>query len=221
MPFATFGLFGWCMAHGTGLSTIDAQSAAGAKARAATTTGWAVMSGINVVMGTLSPMLVNQPDLARYCKKPRDAGWLQGISVFVSKVLIFSLGLMATSSMQGAYGKAYWNMWDLNDAILDHNWNATARFGIFLVSFSYLFSVFGTNLGANSIPFGADMTGLFPRYLTIRRGQVLCALLGVALVPWKLIATAQTFITFLGSYNIFMAPLCAVSYISGHFILWS
>ncbi|KAF2798154.1 NCS1 nucleoside transporter [Melanomma pulvis-pyrius CBS 109.77] len=210
MPFATFGFFGWCMAHGTGLKTIDHQSAAGQKAAAATTTGWAVMNGINVVMGTLSPMLVNQPDLARYCKKPRDAGMLQGVSVFVAKVLIFFLGLAATSSMQGEYGKAYWNMWDLNNAILDHNWTPTARFGIFLVSFSYLFSTFGTNLGANSIPFGADMTGLFPRYLTIRRGQVICAILGVALVPWKLIATAQTFITFLGSYNIFMAPLCAI-----------
>lgn len=212
MPFVTFGLFGWCMAHGTGLSTIDQQSAAGRKVAATTTTGWAIMNGINVVMGTLSPMLVNQPDLARYCKKPRDAGWLQGASVFISKVLIFFLGLAATSSMQGEYGKAYWNMWDLNNAILDHNWTPTARFGVFLVSFSYLFSTFGTNLGANSIPFGADMTGLFPKYLTIRRGQILCAILGVTLVPWKLIATAQTFITFLGSYNIFMAPLCAVSF---------
>ncbi|KAF2446455.1 NCS1 nucleoside transporter [Karstenula rhodostoma CBS 690.94] len=210
MPFATFGLFGWCMAHGSGVRDINSQSAAGAVVRAGTTPGWAIMSGINVIMGTLSPMIVNQPDLARYCKKPRDAGYLQGVSVFISKVLILALGLLATSSMEGVYGVAYWNMWDLNDAILDHNWTPAARCGIFLVSFSYLLSVFGINLGANSIPFGADMTGLFPKYLTIRRGQVLCAFLGFAVVPWKLIATAQTFITFLGSYNIFMAPLCAI-----------
>ncbi|KAF1998712.1 NCS1 nucleoside transporter [Amniculicola lignicola CBS 123094] len=210
MPFATFGFFGWCMANGTGLSTIDAQSAAGAKVAAVTTTGWAIMNGINVIMGTLSPMLVNQPDLARYCMKSRDAGWLQGAAVFCAKVLIFFLGLAGTSSMQGAYGKAYWNMWDLNHAILDHNWTPAARCGIFLVAFSYFFSAVGTNIGANSIPFGADMTGLLPRYLTIRRGQILCAILGVAVVPWKLIATAQTFLTFLGSYNIFMAPLCAI-----------
>jgi nucleobase:cation symporter-1, NCS1 family len=67
------------------------------------------------------------------------------------------------------------------------------------------------NIGANSIPFGADMTGLIPHYLTIRRGQIICALLSVCFVPWELIATAQKFITFLGSYNIFMAPLCGVS----------
>lgn len=210
MPFAAFGLFGWCMSHGTGLATINHQSAAGQKVAATVPLGWAIMNGINVVMGTLSPMLINQPDLARYCKKPRDAGWIQGFAVFFSKVLVLFLGLAATSSIQGAWGTAYWNLWDLNDAILDHYWTPAARCGIFLVSFAFLFSVFGTNLGANSIPFGADMTGLFPRYLTIRRGQVLCALLGVALVPWKLIATAQKFITFLGSYNIFMAPLCAI-----------
>ena len=111
MPFTTFGLFGWCMAHGSGVSNINAQSAAGTEARAGTTVGWAVMSGINVIMGTLSPMLVNQPDLARYCKKPRDAGYLQGVFVFFSKVLILALGLLATNSMEGVYGVAYWNIW--------------------------------------------------------------------------------------------------------------
>lgn len=82
------------------------------------------------------------------------------------------------------------------------------------MSFTYLFGVLGTNFGSNSIPFGADLNGLFPRYMTIKRGQVICAVLGVAVVPWKLLASAQAFLSFLGSYNIFMAPLCAVSCVS-------
>lgn len=106
VPIATFGIFGWCMANGTGLSTIDGQSKS-----ANGPLGWAIMSGINTVLGTLSPMLVNQPDLARYCKRPRDAGALQGASVFVAKVLVMFLGLAATSSIQGAWGTTYWNFW--------------------------------------------------------------------------------------------------------------
>lgn len=94
------------MANGTGLSTIDSQSKS-----ATGPLGWAIMSGINTVLGTLSPMLVNQPDLARYCKRPRDAGALQGASVFVAKVLVMFLGLAATSSIQGAWGTTYWNFW--------------------------------------------------------------------------------------------------------------
>jgi NCS1 family nucleobase:cation symporter-1 len=209
MPFAAFGLFGWCMANGGG---IDAISVANNAVVQGVPTFWAVMSGINAVMGTLSPLLVNQPDLARYCLKPSDAGWPQGLAVFASKTLVFFLGLASTASIQNAWGKAYWNIWDLLNAILGHIWTPAARCAVFIVSFAFFFSTIGTNLGSNSIPFGADLTGLFPRYLTIRRGQVLCAFIGVALVPWKLIATAQTFITFLGSYSIFMSPLCAVSF---------
>lgn len=107
MPIATFGIFGWAVSNGAGLGSLDLASAAGAKAASATTLGWSIMSGINVIMGTLSPMLVNQPDLARYCKKPWHAGWLQGVSVFFPKVLVLFLGLATTATMQGAWGKAY------------------------------------------------------------------------------------------------------------------
>ncbi|KAL3479620.1 permease for cytosine/purines, uracil, thiamine, allantoin-domain-containing protein [Aspergillus californicus] len=207
MPFVTFGLFGWCIAHGAGMSSIGLASQG---TESSGSLGWAVMDGINVIMGSLSPMVVNQPDLARYCKKPRDAGWPQGAAVFFSKVIVFFLGLASTASIQGVWGTAYWNIWDLLEAILDHYWTPASRCAIWLVSFSFMFSQFGTNFGGNSIPFGADMTGLFPRFLTIRRGQILCAILGICVVPWKLLANASTFLSFLGSYNIFMAPLCAI-----------
>ncbi|KAM0327153.1 hypothetical protein ACHAQA_006284 [Verticillium albo-atrum] len=209
MPIAAFALFGWCMANGRGLSGMDDYSR-DASTVAGTPLGWSIMNGINVIFGGLSPMLVNQPDLARYCRKPRDAGPIQGVSVFVSSVIVFFLGLAATTSMQGVYGEAYWNIWDLLGAILDHNWTPGARAAVFFVALAFLLGVFATNFGANSIPFGADMTGLFPKWLTIKRGQVLCAILGVVVMPWKLIASAGAFLSFLGSYNIFMAPLCAV-----------
>ncbi|KAL4792647.1 permease for cytosine/purines, uracil, thiamine, allantoin-domain-containing protein, partial [Aspergillus venezuelensis] len=208
MPFVTFGLFGWCIAHGAGISSLSLANET--TSTSDSNLGWAVMDGINVIMGSLSPMLVNQPDLARYCKAPRDAGWPQGAAVFVSKVIVFFLGLASTASIQGAWGTAYWNIWDLLEAILDHYWTPASRTAVWIVAFTFMVSQFGTNFGGNSIPFGADMTGLFPRFLTIRRGQILCAVLGIAVVPWKLLANASAFLSFLGSYNIFMAPLCAI-----------
>ncbi|KAM0243989.1 hypothetical protein ACHAP5_006653 [Fusarium lateritium] len=99
---------------------------------------------------------------------------------------------------------------DLLDSVLDHYWTPGARVGVFFLALAFLLGTFATNFGANSIPFGSDMTSLFPRWLTIRRGQVVCAIVGIAVVPWKLMANAQAFLSFLGSYNIFMAPLCAV-----------
>ncbi|KAJ5058740.1 amidase signature domain-containing protein [Bipolaris maydis] len=209
MPVAAFAVFGWCMANGGGLNSMDLAHET-SKASSSIPLGWSIMAGINTIFGALSPMLVNQPDLARYCKKPRDAGYLQGVSVFVSAIIVFFLGMASTTSMQSVYGVAYWNIWDLFDAILDHHFGAGARAAIFFASLAFYFGVFATNFGANSIPFGSDMTGLFPKWLTIRRGQILCALLGIAVQPWQLMANASAFLSFLGSYNIFMAPLCAV-----------
>ncbi|PIA94993.1 putative permease [Cercospora beticola] len=207
MPIAAFALFGWCMAIGGGLSTLDL---AHSGQTSTVPLGWAIMSGINSIFGSLSPMLVNQPDLARYCKKTRDAGLLQGVSVFFPAILVMFLGMASTTSIQGVWGEAYWNVWDMFDAILDHYWSAGSRTAIILIGLAFFFGTFVTNFGANSIPFGADMTGLAPKWLTIRRGQILCAILGVVVQPWQLMANASAFLSFLGSYNIFMAPLCAV-----------
>ncbi|PVH95088.1 hypothetical protein DM02DRAFT_732080 [Periconia macrospinosa] len=210
MPIAAFAVFGWCMKNGGGLSSMQLASAEGQFSASTTPLGWSIMAGINTIFGSLSPMLVNQPDLARYCKKPRDAGPIQGFSVFGASIVVFFLGMASTTSIQAVWGEAYWNVWDLFEAILDHHFTAGARAGIFFAALAFYLGVFATNFGANSIPFGSDMTGLFPKWLTIRRGQILCAILGVVVQPWQLMANATAFLSFLGSYSIFMAPLCAV-----------
>lgn len=207
MPLAAFGIFGWCMHEGGGIEAMSLVS----KGKPRTMNlGWSIMSGINVIMGGLSPLLVNQPDLARYCQKPSHAGIASGFCLFASSLITFFLGLASTTSIQAVWGVAYWNVWDLLDAILDHYWTPGSRAGVFFVGFAFVLGTVAHNFGANSIPFGADMTGIFPKWLTIRRGQILCAILGVVTVPWKLMSSASQFLSFLGSYNIFMAPTCAV-----------
>ncbi|KAK5206794.1 hypothetical protein LTR47_009658 [Exophiala xenobiotica] len=160
MPIATFGLFGWCMAEGRGISTISNELT---KPADGVPLGWAIVAGINAIMGSLASLIVTQPDLSRYCRKVSDAGWLQGLCVFISKCLVFFLGLAATASIQGAWGKAYWNIWDLLDAILDHYWTAGARCAVFLVAFAFYCSAIGSNIGTNTIAFGADLTGIIPK----------------------------------------------------------
>jgi len=52
------------------------------------------------------------------------------------------------------------------------------RAAAFFTSFVFALSTLGTNVSANSLSAGNDMTALCPRYINIRRGQVICALLG-------------------------------------------
>ncbi len=92
--------------------------------------------------------------MTRYTRRPKDAGWRQAFSIFASKTLIFFFGIGATAAVQGKFGQAYWNQWDLLNAILDRFWGPGARAGCFFASVGFSLSVLGVNVGCNAIPFG-------------------------------------------------------------------
>jgi len=45
------------------------------------------------------------------------------------------------------------------------------------------------------------------RYINLRRGQIICAILGFAICPWLIQAKAQRFLGFLSGYCVFLGPL--------------
>ena len=47
-----------------------------------------------------------------------------------------------------------------------------------LTSLMIFLSMRGANISADSLSVGNDMAALYPSYIRIRRGQVMCALLG-------------------------------------------
>lgn len=73
-----------------------------------------------------------------------------------------------------------------------------------------ILAIMATNASTNALPAGADMSGLLPRYINIVRGQVICGLLGPLYFPWKIIANASSFLTFLSSYTVFLMPICGI-----------
>jgi NCS1 family nucleobase:cation symporter-1 len=69
----------------------------------------------------------------------------------------------------------------------------------------------GINISANSISAANDLMAFCPRYINIRRGQLLAAFIGSwAFVPWKILASAQNFLAFLGGYTIFLGPMTSI-----------
>ncbi|KAK2015879.1 putative allantoin permease [Colletotrichum eremochloae] len=202
-----FGVLGWVVQmNGGSLGNFDF----GGKSLRGDALIWPMIQAINSVMAALCPILVNQPDVARYATRPSQATWSQAIGILVSKVLVMFLSCATTSAASGVLGKSYWNVWDLYNAILTEYWGPGARAGMFFASAGMILAIIATNAGSNSLPVGADVSGLWPRYINIVRGQVLCALFAPICVPWKIIASASSFLTFLGSYTVFLMPTCGI-----------
>jgi len=86
-----------------------------------------------------------------------------------------------------------------------------SRAASFFAAFSFTVATLGTNISANSISAANDMTVLFPRYINIRRGQIICAVIGGwALCPWEILASAPGFLTFMSGYTVFLGPFAAI-----------
>ena len=65
-------------------------------------------------------------------------------------------------------------------------------------------------MSANSVSAGTDMTALLPRYLNIRRGGYICALVGLAMCPWNLLSSSNQFTTYLSAYSVFLSSIAGV-----------
>uniref|UniRef100_A0A0W0FS71 Uncharacterized protein n=1 Tax=Moniliophthora roreri TaxID=221103 RepID=A0A0W0FS71_MONRR len=145
---------------------------------------------------------MNQADIARYARKPNDQFWGQILMFPITSAIPGLYGILIASASKELYGKALWNLWDVTQSMLDQYPNSPgARFGVFLAAGSMALALTAINLSTNCLPFGSDITALFPKYMTIRCGQFICCLAGLAIVPWKILKDGKTFLAFLSGYG--------------------
>ena len=84
------------------------------------------------------------------------------------------------------------------------------RAGCAFISLAYVYSTIFSAIFENSIPAGNDIAALAPKFITVKRGFFICALLSFAICPWYLLSTASVFITFLSSYQIFLSAITGI-----------
>ncbi|KAI0749670.1 NCS1 nucleoside transporter family [Daedaleopsis nitida] len=164
---------------------------------------YAWLSALNSALGLYSTLAVNIPDFTRYAKNER-AQYIQLFIIPVAFTLVGFAGIAVTSAGIVLYDDVLWDPLALID-----RWDNRAA--AFFASFTFVLATLGTNISANSLSAANDMTVLFPRYINIRRGQVICAVLGGwALAPWEILASAQGFLSFMNGYTVFLGPFAGI-----------
>lgn len=112
---------------------------------------------------------MNDPDFARFARKPRDVLWSQIITIPVGFAVTSFIGIIVSSSSTVLFGHTVWNPLDVFSSLLDEGGSGN-RAGVFFIATAFTLAQLGTNIAANSVSAGTDMTALMPRYLNIRRG---------------------------------------------------
>ena len=153
---------------------------------------------------------MNDPDFARFARKPRDALWSQFFTIPLGFAITSFIGIIVTSSATVIFhGEQIWNPLDILSRFLDEG-GAGNRTGVFIIGLAFTLAQLGTNIAANSVSAGTDMTALFPRYINIRRGGFICAIIGLCINPWVLVSSSSNFTTYLSAYSVFLSSIAGV-----------
>ncbi|KAG6840313.1 hypothetical protein C0991_007463 [Blastosporella zonata] len=164
---------------------------------------WAWLNALNSSLGVYATLAINIPDFTRYAKNER-AQFVQIFIIPTAFTLVGFVGIAVTSAAESIYHEILWDPLRLID-----KW--TNRPAAFFASLSFLMSIIGTNISANSISAANDLMALCPKYINMRRGQVICALVGGwALCPWEILATAPGFLSFMSGYTVFLGPFAGM-----------
>ena len=122
-------------------------------------------------------------------------------------IILGLFGIICTSSAKVVYGEYIWD-----PLALAAQWHGPAgRCGAFFVGFTWVVAQIGTNLSANVISASNDLTNLFPKYINIRRGVIVITITaGWIMVPWKIVHSAESLLSFMSGLSIFLCPIAAL-----------
>ncbi|KAJ4355602.1 uracil permease [Didymosphaeria variabile] len=207
VPTAGVAFFIWAIVRAKGIGPIVHQPG---KAHGSSL-AWLMIKGIMSAIANFATLIVNDPDFARFARKPSDAFLPQLITIPVGFAITSFIGIIVSSSSTVIFGGTpIWDPLDLLESFLNENGGSGQRFGVFIIAAAFTLAQLGTNIAANSVSAGTDMTALAPRWITIRRGSYVCALVGLVMCPWHLLSSSNNFTTYLSAYSVFLSSIAGV-----------
>ncbi|HEV2706469.1 MAG TPA: NCS1 family nucleobase:cation symporter-1 [Pyrinomonadaceae bacterium] len=166
---------------------------------------WTIFPGaLTASVGYWATLSLNIPDFTRYARSQRSQMLGQALGLPLTMTAFAFIGVAVTSATLLIYGVAIPNPVDL-----------MARFDSVLVILFATAVIFAaqltTNMAANVVSPANDFSNLNPRLISYVTGGLITALIGVVMMPWKLMASMGAYIfTWLIGYSGLMGAIAGI-----------
>ncbi|KAK7227519.1 hypothetical protein V2G26_015522 [Clonostachys chloroleuca] len=200
------GLLSWSVSQAHGVGSTFYQPAS------TPNVGWAFAFGITSILGSWGAGTLGQSDWTRYAKTKHAPIMSQLIASPMTITVTAIFGIIVTSASRDILGgKIIWSPIALLAEIQDHyDSSSGVRAAVFFASLGLVASQMSISVVLNSVSCGMDMAGLWPKYINIRRGGYIMAVIGIAVQPWQLLTTGTKFLQVLSGFGVFMAPATGI-----------
>jgi nucleobase:cation symporter-1, NCS1 family len=163
---------------------------------------WTIFpAGLTAAVGYWATLSLNIPDFTRYAQSQRSQMMGQALGLPTTMTAFAFIGVFVTAATMVAFGEAVWDPVTL-----------IARIGsapvIIIGAVVVLLAQLTTNMAANVVSPANDFSNLSPKRISYVTGGLITAVLGIAIMPWKLYADAAAYIfTWLIGYSSLMGAL--------------
>lgn len=156
------------------------------------------------MIGFWATLSLNIPDFTRYARSQRDQVVGQALGLPLTMALYSFIGVAVTSATTVIYGKPIWDPIDVltrfqNPAVL-----ITAMVALCIATLA-------TNIAANVVSPANDFAQLAPRRISFRIGGLITGIIGIVIMPWKLVADPSGYIfTWLVAYSALLGAIAGI-----------
>ena len=164
------------------------------------------------MVGFWATVALNIPDFTRYAKSQKAQIVGQALGLPTAMTLYSFIGVAVTSASVVLFGQAIWDPVAL-----------LGRFNQPVVAFvaliALLIATLNTNVAANVVSPSNDFSNLNPRLISFRTGGLITGVIGVLLMPWKLLTDFSSYIFgWLIGYSGLLGPIAGVM-IADYFVV--
>ena len=192
----------WASAKAGGLGRVLNESAALQKQHNAF---WSVFPGaLTASVGYWATLSLNIPDFTRYARSQRSQMMGQALGLPLTMTAFAFIGVAVTSATLLIYGQAIPNPVDLMSRFDSVIVIAFATAVIFAAQLT-------TNMAANVVSPSNDFSNLNPKLISYVTGGLITAVIGVLMMPWKLMESMGAYIfTWLIGYSGLMGAIAGI-----------
>src|SRR5271154_6328118 len=164
------------------------------------------------VVAFWATVALNIPDFTRYARTQRDQMVGQALGLPTTMTFYSFIGIAVTSATIVVFGQAIWDP----VAVLARLENPIA---VIVAMIALLMATLNVNVAANVVSPANDFSNLWPRRISFRTGGLITCVIGIAMQPWKLLASYGNYVTgWLVGYSGFLGPIAGIL-ICDYFVL--
>jgi len=153
------------------------------------------------MIGFWATLSLNIPDFSRYARSQRDQILGQALGLPLTMALYSFIGVAVTSATTIIYGQTIWDPVD----VLTRFSNPVV---LVVAMLALCIATLATNIAANVVSPANDFSHLAPRKISFRVGGLITGIIGVVMMPWKLVADPSGYIfTWLVGYSALLGPI--------------